>query len=168
MCGDVLEPEAALVLAFQGYSQSGRRKNSLRRYQDPGACRIGKTVANIVDRRLRNGSSELLVQQLKKVAYSFKRHPIAIAVIDYAIAFALQRLRSRLAEPTREERRRNSVRSDVEPHDAAPLAIQPEPRRREKFARSRRQPAETARGFVLQILQIFRKREADTLASELE
>jgi hypothetical protein len=36
-----------------------------------------------------NGSSELLIQQLKEVAYSFERLSIAIADIDYAIAFAL-------------------------------------------------------------------------------
>ena len=56
--------------------------------------------------------SELLVQQLKEVAYSFERLRIAIADIDHAIAFALQRLRSRLAKPTREKRRRNTLWAD--------------------------------------------------------
>jgi hypothetical protein len=36
-----------------------------------------------------NGSSQLLIQQLKEVAYSFERLSIAIADIDHAIAFAL-------------------------------------------------------------------------------
>jgi hypothetical protein len=36
-----------------------------------------------------NGSSQLLVQQLKEVAYSFERLRIAIADIDHAIAFSL-------------------------------------------------------------------------------
>ena len=40
-------------------------------------------------RMLWNGSSQLLVQQLKEVAYSFERLRIAIADIDHAIAFAL-------------------------------------------------------------------------------
>src|SRR6478735_11072850 len=100
-------------------------------------------------RMLWNGSSELVVQQLKEVAYSFERLRIAIADIDHAIAFALQRLRSRLPKPTREKRRRNSLRADVEPHNAALLAIEPESCGREKLARFRRQPAETTCGFVL-------------------
>src|SRR6185312_8974611 len=100
-----------------------------------------------------NGSSELLVQQLKEVAYSFERLRIAIADIDHAIGIALQRLRSRLAKPTREECRRNSLGADVQPHNAAPLAIEPEPCGREKVARFRRQPTETTCGFVLQVLQ---------------
>ena len=62
---------------------------------------------------LQNGSSQLLVQQLKEVAYSFERLRIAIADIDHAIAFALQRLRFRLAKPTREERRSDSLGADV-------------------------------------------------------
>ena len=102
-----------------------------------------------------DGSSELLVQQLKEVAYSFERLRIAIADIDHAIAIAIQRLRSRPAKPTRQERRRNGLGTDVEPHNAAPLAIEPELRRREKLARGRRQPAETTCGFVLQILEII-------------
>jgi hypothetical protein len=40
-------------------------------------------------RMLWNGSSQLLVQQLKEVAYSFERLSMAIADIDHAIAFAL-------------------------------------------------------------------------------
>src|SRR5437879_13889212 len=87
-----------------------------------------------------NGFSQLLVQQVKEVAYSFERLRIAIADIDHAIAIALQRLRSRLAKPTREERRRNSLGADVEPHNAAPLAIEPrsEERRVGKECRARR------------------------------
>src|SRR5947207_12454705 len=108
--------------------------------------------SNVMERPL---SSQLLVQQLKEVAYSFERLRIAIADIDDAIAFALQRLRSRLAKPTREKRRRNSLGADVEPHNAAPLAIEPEPCGREKVSRFRRQPAETTCGFVLQILEII-------------
>src|SRR5262245_13107303 len=98
---------------------------------------------------------QLLVQQLKEVAYSLERIRIAIAGIDHAIAIAPQRLRSQFAKPTREERRRNSLGTNVEPHNAAPLAIQPEPRGREKLAGGRRQLAETACRFVLQILKIF-------------
>src|SRR6476646_10282328 len=102
-----------------------------------------------------NGSSQLLVQQLKEVAYSFERLCITIADIDHTMAFALQRLRSRLAKPTREERRGNSLGANVEPHNAAPLAIEPDLCGREKLARVRRQPAETTCGFLLQIFEII-------------
>jgi hypothetical protein len=96
-----------------------------------------------------------LVQHLKKVAYSFERLRIGLANEDYAITIALKRSRFRFTKPTREERRSNSLGTDVEPNDAAPLAIEPEPGGPEKVARCRRQPAETARGFVLQVLQII-------------
>jgi hypothetical protein len=75
----------------------------------PSARHKGSDIRESFRKRmLWNGSSELLVQQLKEVAYSFERLRIAIADIDHSIAIALQRLRSRFAKPTREERRRNS------------------------------------------------------------
>src|SRR4051812_15306394 len=106
------------------------------------------------NRMVSKGCSQLLVQQLQEVAYSVERLCNTIAGIDNTIAFAPQKLRSRLAKPTREKRRRNSLGADVEPHNAAPLAIEPEPCGREKVARFGRQPTETTRGFVLQILKI--------------
>ena len=76
-----------------------RRENSI---EESGFAVLSKSEAAVYGRTaalrqqrpfphrmLWNGSSQLLVQQLKEVAYSFERLRIAIADIDHAIAFSL-------------------------------------------------------------------------------
>ena len=75
--------------------------------------------------------------------------------VDHAIAIALQRFRFGLRSRPGQERRRDGLRSDVEFHDTPTPAIEPEPRRRKEIARRRRQPAEAARRFFFQIVQII-------------
>jgi hypothetical protein len=76
-------------------SDVAAEKSKDRHLRDFRSCSIFDFFNTIRQQRpfphriLWNGSSQLLVQQLKEVAYSFERLSIAIADIDHAIAFAL-------------------------------------------------------------------------------
>ena len=100
------------------------------------------------------GSALLLVQDLQEFLDPFERLVVPVAGVDHAIAIARQRFRLGFAQSAGQERRRDGLRSDVESHDTPTLAIDPKLRRRKEIARRRRQPAETARGFFFQILQL--------------
>jgi len=106
------------------------------------------------DANLRRQERPPLVQDLQEFLDPFERLVVPVAGVDHAIAIARQRFRLGFAQSAGQERRRDGLRSDVESHDTPTLAIDPKLRRRKEIARRRRQPAETARGFFFQILQL--------------
>ena len=106
------------------------------------------------DANLRRQERPPLVQDLQEFLDPFERLVVPLAGVDHAIAIARQRFRLGFAQSAGQERRRDGLRSDVESHDTPTLAIDPKLRRRKEIARRRRQPAETARGFFFQILQL--------------
>jgi len=111
-------------------------------------------AARLVTRTSVDRSALLLVQDLQEFLDPFERLVVPVAGVDHAIAIARQRFRLGFAQSAGQERRRDGLRSDVESHDTPTLAIDPKLRRRKEIARRRRQPAETARGFFFQILQL--------------
>ena len=118
-----------------GHEAPGRRSGSrtgadveLRRWQGPPTRPRSRGTA-----------------RLERLLMPLSGHPIAIA---------LQRFRFGLPSRPGPERRRDGFRSDVESQDTPTPAIEPEPRRRKEIARRRRQPAEAARRFFLQIFQV--------------